>query len=109
MNTKVIDMKTFSSTPYGRYPSDGPDSGQRFRVEYLMPALTDKNIDKVVVNLDSVSNGYEYGSSFLEEAFGGLIRKEGLNTQDVLSKLKVETKFSDYVSEIEIYIKRAFQ
>jgi hypothetical protein len=109
MNTKVIDMKVFSSTPYGRYPSDGPDSGQRFRTEYLMPALTDKEVDKVVVRLDSVSNGYEYGSSFLEEAFGGLIRKEGLSTEEVLSKLEVETKFSDYVSEIEIYIKRAFQ
>ena len=108
MSTKIIDMKVFSSTPYGRYPSDGPDSGQRFRTEYLMPAFTDQAVDKVVVKLDSVSNGYEYGSSFLEEAFGGLVRKEGLKSEEVLAKLEIDTKFSDYISEIEIYIKRAF-
>ncbi|WP_433690448.1 STAS-like domain-containing protein [Pseudomonas monteilii] len=107
MASKVIDIKAFSKAPYGRYPSDGPDSGQRFREEYLLPAFQDESVTEVVVNLDSVSNGYEYGSSFLEEAFGGLVRSEGLAAEDVLRKLKVQTKFADYVSEIEIYIRKA--
>lgn len=107
MSIKVVDIKDFSLTPYGRYPTDGPDNGQVFRTKYLLPAFTDPTVDKVTVMLDSVSSGYEYGSSFLEEAFGGLVRVEGIPAVEVLRKLSIVTKFSDYISEIEMYIERA--
>ena len=89
---KTIDIaKDFSDTPLGRYPTDGPYSGERFREEFLYPALKESNPVSVVID------GTEgYGSSFLDEAFGGLVRK-GYYRPDQLKKLlKIECKDSDY-------------
>lgn len=107
MSTVVIDMKEFSPTPYGRYVTDGPNNGESFRIKFLAPALKDPAVDKVVVKLDSVKPGYEYGSSFLEESFGGLIRVSGLPIDLVLDKLELETKYEDYKLEIRNYLKKA--
>jgi hypothetical protein len=62
----------YSCTLGGRHISDGPFSGEQFRDRFLVPALTRaaKTSDKVVVILD----GTRYLSSFLDEAFGGLVR-----------------------------------
>ena len=88
---KISIGKDFSETPIGRYPSDSDFSGQRFRDDYLVPALNDNEL--VEVAIDDVEG---YGSSFLEEAFGGLIRK-GYFTVDVLKKrLKITSKDSDF-------------
>jgi hypothetical protein len=51
--------------PAGRNRSDGPYSGEFLRDEKLLPVLAQ---DKVIVDLDGTLG---YGSSFLEEAFGG--------------------------------------
>lgn len=75
VNEKIITVvKDFHPKPYGRYIKDGPDcdktSGEVFRDKHLAPAL--KDFDKVIVDL----TGYNrYGRSFLDESFGGLIRK----------------------------------
>ncbi|MCL1922029.1 MAG: STAS-like domain-containing protein [Kiritimatiellaeota bacterium] len=61
----------FTTTPIGRFRKDSQYSGQVFREDYLVPALNDSTIEKVIVDLSGVEG---YGSSFLEEAFGGLIR-----------------------------------
>lgn len=83
MTTKTIKIATdFTDTPLGRYPSDGPFSGQRFRDEFLAPAL--RANDEVIVDID---NAEGYGSGFLEEAFGGLIRI-GFTLHDIQKKLK---------------------
>jgi hypothetical protein len=65
--------KNFSRTPGGRYISDGPDSGQLFRDRFLVPALREsiEQNEKLTVILDGPRG---YLSSFLEEAFGGLVR-----------------------------------
>ncbi|NHC09799.1 STAS-like domain-containing protein [Stutzerimonas degradans] len=107
MTTKFIDMKNFSLTPYGRYPIDGTDNGETFRKQFLEPAFRDPEVEKVIVNLDSVQEGYEYGSSFLEESFGGLVRSSGIAADIVLNKLEIRTAFEDYIQEINEYIKRA--
>ena len=67
---RVVD---FARSPGGRYISDGPFSGELFREKVLRPALADaeKSGERVVVELDGTSG---YGASFLEEAFGGLVR-----------------------------------
>lgn len=59
----------FSRYPAGRYKTDGPDSGERFREDVLLPLL--RSGEKFVIRLDGTLG---YGSSFLEEAFGGLVR-----------------------------------
>lgn len=109
MSTKIIDMKDFSLTPYGRYPIDGTDNAETFRSKFLEPAFKDQNIEKIIINLDSVQEGYEYGSSFLEESFGGLVRISGIPADTVIKKLEIRTAFKDYILEINEYIKRAAQ
>ncbi len=83
---KTISIaKQFSPNPAGRYPEDGPFNGERFRQDFLIPALNDSDV--VTVVLDGVSG---FGSSFLEEAFGGLIRKHLLDKSTFKDRLIVE-------------------
>lgn len=91
----------FSRVPAGRYRNDGPRSGEAFRRDHLAPALRDA--DKVVVRLDGVEG---YGSSFLEEAFGGLVRVEGYTGEELRRSLIIETGDSALKYEIEGYINR---
>jgi hypothetical protein len=81
----TIDVgKDFSRTPGGRRFADGPDSGEFFRERFLVPRLRDAlaNNDSLTVILDGPRG---YLSSFIEEAFGGLVRY-GHFTKDQLSK-----------------------
>lgn len=70
-----IDVyKDFSDTPGGRYKAEGEFSGELFRDEYLFPKLeeSEKNSELLIINFD---NCFGFATSFLEEAFGGLVRK----------------------------------
>lgn len=85
-----IDLaKQFSPYPSGRFPTDGSFNGQKFREELLAPALHDAKRASpsaaVVVDIDGVRS---FGSSFLEEAFAGLVRS-GEFSGDELSRLLV--------------------
>lgn len=93
--------RDFSKHPAGRYRDDGPNSGQRFREDFLVPAL--READEVLVVLDGTRG---FGSSFLEEAFGGLIR-EGLSNKFLATHLTIQGKDSGYVSEARQYVREA--
>lgn len=80
----IVIAKDFSPSPIGRYRSDSETSGEAFRVDHLAPAL--RSYDRVTVDLDGTDG---YGSSFLEEAFGGLIRKEGFTENQLKNKLQI--------------------
>lgn len=83
MNTYEINVvKDFNKKPYGRYPEDGDGCGVFFRKKKLVPAL--KEHERVHVTLDGYNR---YGRSFLDEAFGGLIREEGFTLADLKSRL----------------------
>jgi hypothetical protein len=74
MSEMVISIADrYSKFPAGRYRADGPFNAERFRDEFLLPALDAalQKGDKVVVKLDGVIG---YSSSFLEEVFGGVVR-----------------------------------
>lgn len=74
MNTHTINVtKDFGKKPYGRYAEDGEWNGTKFRA-FLAEKL--REFDHVHVNLDGYNR---YGRSFLDEAFGGLIREEGFD------------------------------
>ncbi|EGQ7795555.1 STAS-like domain-containing protein [Vibrio parahaemolyticus] len=90
----------FSEKPFGRFKSDGKFSGERFRDEFLIPAFNEEQ-GKIIVYLDGVSRGY--GSSFLEEAFAGLLRKQ-ITYAQVKERLVIETVDEDYREEIWDYI-----
>jgi len=82
---KEIDIaRDFSTRPYGRYFDDGPDSGERFRKEYLVPALNSHA--HVFVDMSGTNR---YGSSFIDEAFGGLIRSEGFSLEQLRQRLEI--------------------
>ena len=83
---KTISIaKDFSRYPAGRFLSDGEWSGQRFREEHLVPALRD--YDQVTVVFEGIAG---VGSSFLEEAFGGLIRECGMDETDLRGRLTLK-------------------
>lgn len=74
----------FSFVPAGRYYSDGNFTGQRYREEFLKPLLLAN--DLVEVDIDDTAG---LGSSFLEEAFGGLVREGYFTAPQLHKRLKV--------------------
>lgn len=94
MKKTIVIAKDFSRSPSGRYhPDDGPFSGQRFRDEFLYPALL---VDEVEVNLDGVLT---LGSSFLDEAFGGLVREKKLSVDFLKSRLIITGRIQTFVNK----------
>jgi hypothetical protein len=99
----VINIaEQFTRFPAGRYRSDGRYTGQRFREEFLVPALRENA--KVAVQLDGTMG---YGSSFLEEAFGGLVRTEGFEPEALADKITLESRDASLISEIKEYLSAA--
>ncbi len=81
--TKTINVASdFCKAPGGRYKTDGPYSGELFR-EKLIVLMNEPDTDEVVINFDGLETS---GSSFLEEAFGGLVRV-GLSKEEINKKL----------------------
>lgn len=72
MYLKIAEV--FSDAPGGRYKDEGKYSGEEFRDEFLIPTYNDCiiNQEKLIIDFDG---GYGYATAFLEETFGGLIRK----------------------------------
>jgi hypothetical protein len=96
--TVISIAKQFSPTPAGRYVSDGPFPGETFREKWLTPALDAGGT--VTVNLDGTAG---YGSSFLEEAFGGLVRR-GWAPEVLRGRLVLVSNRPSYVERIWSYI-----
>lgn len=86
------EMKTisvadeFSPFPAGRYDSDGPYNGARFRDKYLLPLL--EQADTVVVNIDRV---VLLPSSFWQEIWGGMVRDKLVDKRVALTRFRVAT------------------
>lgn len=99
-NETIVVAKDFSDDPFGRDSKQGPNSGERFRDDFLIPAL--ERSRKVVVDGGSLVFGY----SFLEEAFGGLVRK-GFTKDDVLSRVEFRHKLGSYAHDFEAIVDRA--
>lgn len=107
---KIDVGKDFSSKPYGRYFKDGKFSAERFRNEHLIPALnkTDFSSGEVVtIFMDNVDPDFEYSSSFLEETFGGLVRKTNYTEEEIERVLDIQTKSETLFSELVFYIRNA--
>jgi hypothetical protein len=96
---KIGIAKDFHPYPGGRFPRHGEGNGETFRKEFLLPYLTKGEPLEVV--LDDASG---FPASFLEEAFGGLIR-EGLSLETIKQLLTISV--SD--DENEVYREEAWQ
>lgn len=100
-----VAVRDFSKTPSGRYPKDGPDNGAAFRDKFLIPAL--QKHEHVFVILDGAAG---FPSSFLDEAFGGLVREAKIPAADLHRRLTIEChepELERYVSLAWRYIDRA--
>jgi len=99
---ETIRVRDFSRFPGPRYIKLGKFSGEAFREEKLVPAIERSN-GLVQVDLDGVAG---YGSSFLDEAFAGLLRRGDIN-QAVVIQLVENIKSNDdpfIIEEIKGYI-----
>lgn len=96
----------FSDTPGGRYITEGENSGEQFREKILLPKyeLAEKQNKKLEINFDGC---WGFGTSFLEEAFGGLVRKlkkKGILNRIIFVSLEDETipdNVRKYITEAE--------
>jgi hypothetical protein len=85
MVERIVKVSDFTKFPGGRWKKDGSYSGEEFRERFLKPELLAARAakDTVVVSLDGVAG---YGSSFLEEVFGGIVRSE-IMPPDILTSM----------------------
>ena len=107
--------RDYTDTPGGRNISDGEFSGEDFRDNFLIPKIVGviNTNEKIDIDLDG---GYGYGSSFLEEAFGGLIRKMiKQNTsidkiKDIINRISIKSDDEpSLISQIVEYMKSAVE
>jgi len=91
MGDLVLNIaEEFSRFPAGRQDVDGPFNGDRFRVDLLAPMLREamETGGKLTVNMDGLMS---CGSSFLDSAFGGLVRDEKISKNLIKRHLRVVT------------------
>lgn len=86
--------------PGPRFKKLGPASGEEFR-EWVIKEL-EKSSD-LTINLDGTEG---YGSSFLEECFGGLIRN-GYDPRIVRAICFISNEEPELIDEINEYIEDA--
>lgn len=103
-------VKEYTDKPGARYENQGSNSGEKFRDTILYPKFL-KSIEKgetLTVNLDG---GYGYGSSFLEETFGGLVRRLKKENNDNYKKVAdiiiISNDNITWIEKIKGYIKEA--
>ena len=94
---RINVARDFSPFTFSRFEKDADWSGEQFLRDYLIPAV--KVGKNVIVELDGTRG---YGSSWLEEVFGGVVR-EGYDPSAIV--LVSEDEF--LIGEINDYIANA--
>ncbi|MTT52992.1 DUF4325 domain-containing protein [Alcanivorax sp. VBW004] len=97
----------FGRDPTGRGPRNGPLNGEAFREKLLKPAVDKLQPgEKLMIILDDGVDGY--GSSFLSEGFGGMIKCGYIKSDKFLSILEFKYNDPDFLffeKRIVSYIK----
>lgn len=110
MNNVTLDIANeFSRYPAGRTNNDGRFNGNRFREELLRPRLQQaiRTGNKLEINFEGVRT---FGSSFLEQSFGGLVRINKIDKKVALNTIiftYVSPVYRNYVQLSKRYIKEA--
>lgn len=94
--------KDFTRFPSGRFKKNGDTSGEAFRERFLESQIQQGEI--ISIELDGTIG---YGSSFLEEAFGGLVRKLKLTPDQIQKQIKLISEDPSLIEEIKTYIEDA--
>ncbi len=78
MDNIILNVRDFSISPGTRERDEGKNahSGEEFREDFMIPKFKQalENKVKLIINLDRTAG---YGTSWLEEVFGGLTRQFG--------------------------------
>ncbi len=99
---KIIKVASRYPCPGPRFKKLGPASGEEFR-GWIEKEL--KHSPELTIDLDGTEG---YGSSFLEECFGGLIRR-GIDPQ-IIKKIKfISEEEPELIDEITEYIDDAIR
>ena len=103
MDGKHIKVaKDYSIIVGGRYIDEGDFSGEDFRKKHLEPFFKSNTENKLIIDLDGT---YGYPTSFLEEAFGGLVRELG---SEVIARIDFKSQQEpDLIEEISEYMQDA--
>ena len=97
----------FSRTPGARHASEGKFPGDEFRDKILYPKYCEavEKHEKLKIKLDGC---YGYATSFLEEAFGGLVRK--IHKKGILDTIEIiSDEDESLIDLIQQYISDAEQ
>ena len=102
---KIINIaESFTDAPGGRNKTDGKYSGEEFREKFLEPAFDQQN-EIITIELDGT---FGYPPSFLEEAFGGLVRIKKWTKDEILERLEfISNEDSSLPEKIKNYIRDA--
>lgn len=106
-NMNSLKISNWTVTPGPRYKRIGPNSGEELRDAVLLPALKNAiNLgEKLYIDLDGTM---PYGSSFLDEAFGGLIYRNGFSRSKVLKNVQLVSPTRPWlIKEVMGYINEA--
>lgn len=106
---KIKISSDYAKSPGPRLIAEGKNSGEEFRKKILLPKLKEaiERSIRLEIDLDGTAG---YGTSFLEESFGGLIREDGFDLQklrDVFIFKSVEEpglldEINEYLEEAEM-------
>lgn len=102
--THIHVGRDFNNAPGGRYLTDGEGNATDFRTRFLVPVIERR--EHAVVLLDGVAG---FPSSFLEEAFGGLVRL-GYSPEVIRQTFEFRTSepgFDRFIPLIQEHIDRA--
>lgn len=91
----TLKLADFSKFPSGRDDNDSDFNGKKYRDEILAPAIKAaiENDSQVIVSLHGVLS---FGSSFLEEAFGGLVRHNIASASQLKRVLEIDPGQASY-------------
>lgn len=106
---KIKILADFSPTPGPRYIHEGKNSGEKFRKEILFPLVFNalENNENFIVDLDGTAG---YGTSFLEESFGGLIRINNLDYNAIMKYMIIISEEEDYlIEDVNDYLIDAYE
>ncbi|MBB1317500.1 STAS-like domain-containing protein [Shewanella sp. SR43-4] len=94
----------FSDTPAGRYFDDGDYTGEHFRENVLKDLVNNlQENEKLIITIDDVEG---FGSSFLDEAFGGMVGKGYIEPDEFLDLLVIDYEDSEDVSSFAFFAKK---
>lgn len=94
--------RDFSAHPGPRYKRQGKHSGEQFR-DKLLTWLEEPGT--IVLDLDGTSG---IGSSFIDEAFGGLVFARGMPASEVRNRIRLKSELdASYILDFEDSLEKA--